>query len=338
MNQVVVIHSSWCAHVPAACSWIIYNAFSLSGTRPILLVTGLTGPVAVTIPDPNPTGCWGFGNRWWEVFAFVLRGYLAQCRKRNSHQRNPRNSFLSNHFSFWAFATQPSSFESTRLWRSSPIPTSCVYVSRDEAPQFNFCITRILYKGFARVARILIPHVEIPRGNLLTVNFHQPSHEFTFSVGIDLISKLTILTLIIYQVRNRMWFLEFIVYTRIKHLNEDFRVKFIKHFGRRSWSPTRVKTHDEHDSKWIKDRSVNIENIRDLNRRWGSLDCKLYQLNHEGNDVKGPTCRCTKVRNGIRSTRTKDGGELGRSGPRPTGLAHFGPVLPPPFGDLNLKP
>jgi hypothetical protein len=76
-------------------------------------------------------------------------------RKRNSQQRNPWNSFLSNDFGVWAFATQTSSFESTRLWRSSPIPTSRVYVSRE----FNFCITRILYQGFARVARILIPHV-----------------------------------------------------------------------------------------------------------------------------------------------------------------------------------
>jgi hypothetical protein len=49
-------------------------------------------------------------------------------------------------------------------------------------------------------------------GELLTVNFRQPSHEFTFDVGIDLISKLTILTLRIYKVRTRMWFLEFTVY------------------------------------------------------------------------------------------------------------------------------
>jgi hypothetical protein len=47
---------------------------------------------------------------------------------------------------------------------------------------------------------------------VLTVYFRQPSHEFTFGVGIDLISKLIILTLIIYQVRNCMWFLEFIIY------------------------------------------------------------------------------------------------------------------------------
>jgi hypothetical protein len=62
---------------------------------------------------------------------------------------------------------------------------------------------------------------------VLIVNFRQSSHEFTFNVGIDLISKLTILTLMIYQVRTRMWFLEFIIYAGIKHLNEDFRVKFI---------------------------------------------------------------------------------------------------------------
>jgi hypothetical protein len=49
-------------------------------------------------------------------------------------------------------------------------------------------------------------------GEMLMVNFRQPSHEFPFSVGIDLISKLMILTLMICQVRTRMWFLEFIVY------------------------------------------------------------------------------------------------------------------------------
>jgi hypothetical protein len=53
------------------------------------------------------------------------------------------------------------------------------------------------------------------------VNFRQPSHEFTFNVGIDLISKLKILTLIIYQVRSRMWYVETIVYARIKHLSEE---------------------------------------------------------------------------------------------------------------------
>jgi hypothetical protein len=47
-------------------------------------------------------------------------------------------------------------------------------------------------------------------------------------------------------------------------------------------------THDEHDSKWVKDQSVNMESIRDLNRRWGSLDYKLHRLDLEGNDVKDP--------------------------------------------------
>jgi hypothetical protein len=66
------------------------------------------------------------------------------------------------------------------------------------------------------------------------VNFRQLSHEFTFSVGIDLIFKLMILSLIIYQVRTRIWFLEFIIYIRINHPNGDFRVKFIEHLMRRS--------------------------------------------------------------------------------------------------------
>jgi hypothetical protein len=47
---------------------------------------------------------------------------------------------------------------------------------------------------------------------LLKVNFCQPSHEFTFGVGIDLISKLMIQTPMRCQVRTRMSFLEFIVY------------------------------------------------------------------------------------------------------------------------------
>jgi hypothetical protein len=49
-------------------------------------------------------------------------------------------------------------------------------------------------------------------GEMLTVNFLQPSHEFTFGVGIDSVSKLMIITLMICPIRTRMWFLEFIVY------------------------------------------------------------------------------------------------------------------------------
>jgi hypothetical protein len=56
-------------------------------------------------------------------------------------------------------------------------------------------------------------------GEMLTMNFCQPSHEFTFNDGIDLISKLTSLTLIIYQIHTHMWFLEFVVYAGIRHLN-----------------------------------------------------------------------------------------------------------------------
>jgi hypothetical protein len=72
---------------------------------------------------------------------------------------------------------------------------------------------------------------------------------FTFYVGINLLFTLTILTLIICQAHTCAWYLEFIVYTGIKSLNEDFRVKFIKGFTRGSWIPGQVKIQDEHDSK-----------------------------------------------------------------------------------------
>ena len=90
-------------------------------------------------------------------------------------------------------------------------------------------------------------------GGMLVVDFRQPSHLFTFYVGINLIFTLTILTPIICYVRTRARFLEFVVYTGIKSLNEDFRVKFIKGFTRWSWTSGQVKIQDEHDSKQAKD-------------------------------------------------------------------------------------
>jgi hypothetical protein len=49
-------------------------------------------------------------------------------------------------------------------------------------------------------------------GELLTVNFRQPSHEFTFNVGIDLISKLMILTVMLCQVHLCMMILKSIIF------------------------------------------------------------------------------------------------------------------------------
>jgi hypothetical protein len=123
---------------------------------------------------------------------------------------------------------------------------------------------------------------------VLTVNFRQPSHEFTVNVDIDLISKLMILPLIIYQVRTHMWYLEFIVYAGIKHLNEDFREEFIEHFVRRSWNPVQVKTQGEHDSKRPKDQSVKVENSEDLDRKCWSLHDKDPYPNHGETNVKDP--------------------------------------------------
>jgi hypothetical protein len=68
------------------------------------------------------------------------------------------------------------------------------------------------------------------------------------------------------------------------------------HFGRRSWSLTRVKTCDEHDSKWPEDWSVNVQIFRDSTRKQWHLDGKHWGLNHKGNDVKGPHANAQKWR------------------------------------------
>jgi hypothetical protein len=44
------------------------------------------------------------------------------------------------------------------------------------------------------------------------VKFCQPSHEFTFGVGMNFISNLLVLTPLVYQVRLCMSVLEFSVY------------------------------------------------------------------------------------------------------------------------------
>jgi hypothetical protein len=68
------------------------------------------------------------------------------------------------------------------------------------------------------------------------------------------------------------------------------------HFGWRSWSLTRVKTCDEHDSKWPEDWSVNVQIFRDSTRKQWHLDGKHWGLNHKGNDVKGPHANAQKWR------------------------------------------
>jgi hypothetical protein len=75
-----------------------------------------------------------------------------------------------------------------------------------------------------------------------------------------------------------MSILEFIVYAGNLRLRGDFRDKFIKHFGRRSWSPARVKTHDEHDSKGPEDRRINMQFFMDSTRKQWSLYSKIQAL------------------------------------------------------------
>jgi hypothetical protein len=49
-------------------------------------------------------------------------------------------------------------------------------------------------------------------GEMLTVKFRQPSHEFTFGVGMSFISYPMVLTPLVYQVHSCMSVLEFSVY------------------------------------------------------------------------------------------------------------------------------
>jgi hypothetical protein len=49
-------------------------------------------------------------------------------------------------------------------------------------------------------------------GEMLTVKIRQPSHEFTFSVGISFIPYPLVLTPVVYQVHLCMSVLEFSVY------------------------------------------------------------------------------------------------------------------------------
>jgi hypothetical protein len=49
-------------------------------------------------------------------------------------------------------------------------------------------------------------------GELLTVKIRQPSHEFTFGVGMTFVSYSLVLTLVVYQVHLCMSVLELSVY------------------------------------------------------------------------------------------------------------------------------
>jgi hypothetical protein len=125
-------------------------------------------------------------------------------------------------------------------------------------------------------------------GSVLMVNFRQLRllviHWFRLWFGTN--PPLGILMML--QVHTCTTILEVVVYARNLRWRRDFRDKFTKHFGRRSWSPTRVKTRDEHDSKWPEDRSVNVQVFWYSNRKQQSLYSKDSSLNREGNDVKGP--------------------------------------------------
>jgi hypothetical protein len=124
-------------------------------------------------------------------------------------------------------------------------------------------------------------------GEMLTVNFRQPSHEFIFGVGMNFISYPLVLTPLVQQVRLCMSVLEFNVYAGIYRWKKDFRVKFIKHLVTRPRSPVQVQQWSEHDSKKPKDQPVKTGNSKDPNRKCWILRGKELHLNRGETDVKG---------------------------------------------------
>jgi hypothetical protein len=59
---------------------------------------------------------------------------------------------------------------------------------------------------------------------------------------------------------------------------ETFRISSSSTLEEDHETPTRVKTRDEHDSKWPEDRSVNMKIFRDSTRKRRSLDSKIQAL------------------------------------------------------------
>jgi hypothetical protein len=106
-----------------------------------------------------------------------------------------------------------------------------------------------------------------------------------------------------------MSILEFIVYAENLRWRGDFRDKFVKHYRRRSWSPTRVKTRDEYDSKWPENWSINMQIFRDSTRKRRSLDSKIQAL-----PVKETTSKAHMQVHTNRESREKQSGR--KPGPK----------------------
>jgi hypothetical protein len=146
-----------------------------------------------------------------------------------------------------------------------------------------------------------------------------------------------------------MWFLECVVYAGIMYLNEDFRVEIIKHFVRRWWSPARVKTRSEHDSKWPEDRSMKPWNPRGRKRKMREFVCQVPLSKPPRKWRQGPTWTSVNIQESAGSIVDEDGPEPGQKRHGPTGLGCSGPgsaspltytvhgsFIPPAFDDRHI--
>jgi hypothetical protein len=129
---------------------------------------------------------------------------------------------------------------------------------------------------------------DLSMGEMLTVNFRQPSHEFTFGVGMSFISYTLVLT---------PWYNKFVCACRFWSLvfMQDFSDES-KTFGISSLSTSwqdleaRFKSSNEVNMtpRSPRTRPEKMKNSRDPDRKCRILRDKELHLNRRETSVKGP--------------------------------------------------
>jgi hypothetical protein len=125
-------------------------------------------------------------------------------------------------------------------------------------------------------------------GEMLTVKFRQPSHEFTFGVDISFILYPLVLTPLVYQVHSCMSVLEFSVYAGFWCWKQDFRDKFIKHLVTRPWSPYKSCNDANLTPRSPGTEPEKMTNSEDLSRKVPNLAGQGATSNSERNWRQGP--------------------------------------------------
>jgi hypothetical protein len=172
-------------------------------------------------------------------------------------------------------------------------------------------------------------------GEMLTVKICQPSHEFTFGVGISFIPYPLVLTPWYnkFTCACRIWSLLFMQVLALKARLSD---KFIKHLVGRLWNPVQVMEWSKLNSKKSGTWSEKMTNSEDLTRKVSKLARQEAMSNSERNWRQRPTCGRGKDPGSsgtdIKQRRPRAGPGWAQAGwPRPTDPAQSRARLPPPL-------